>query len=326
MIAVFSLVAYLGVWIATMVMEEKTAADSSEEPLTFDSQSEEPEPALTEPSSEPADGEEHLDAVEDYGIELSPSTVKQGGYTVLTARGIEKSDLTVTSPFGVNLVWVEHDGVLTALLPVKFTFETGEYLVTASGGGYSEEFLLTVVDGEFPVQDLVVDESVTSATIEDDAANAEYFQKAQPVKSISRGEILWDGAFIWPVTGEITTEFGSKRTVNGEISDQHGGMDIACDRGTPVMAANSGEVLFAENLQLTGNTVCIEHGMGLKTWYYHMDSLAVEAGDMVKKGDVIGTVGSTGFSTGPHLHFAAAVGTVYINPRLLLEREPLDEP
>ena len=84
------------------------------------------------------------------------------------------------------------------------------------------------------------------------------------------------------------------------------------------MASNSGRVLIADYMIGTGNTVIIEHGFGLKTWYYHMEELNVNTGDMVTKGDVIGKVGSTGFSTGPHLHFSASVNEVYINPITLI--------
>ena len=81
-----------------------------------------------------------------------------------------------------------------------------------------------------------------------------------------------------------------------------------------IAAANNGKILFADFLQLTGNTVVIDHGFGLKSFYYHMDSLNVKEGDMVQTGDIVGTVGSTGYSTGPHLHYSLLVNNVFINP------------
>ncbi|WP_343281823.1 M23 family metallopeptidase, partial [Ligaoa zhengdingensis] len=98
------------------------------------------------------------------------------------------------------------------------------------------------------------------------------------------------------------------------------GIDIAAAAGTPVAAAGSGRVLFADFIQLTGNTVIIEHGFGVKSWYYHMQSLDVAEGDMVKQGDPIGKVGSTGFSTGPHLHFCMSVNNVFTNPWTAFEQ------
>ena len=125
----------------------------------------------------------------------------------------------------------------------------------------------------------------------------------------------WENPFLQPVSGEITTQFGCIRYTNDDPTpSRHGGIDIAAKTGTDVLAANNGRVLFAERIQLTGNTVVIEHGYGLKSFYYHMDSLSVSAGDAVKKGDKIGEVGTTGYSTGPHLHFALAVNNVFVNP------------
>lgn len=121
---------------------------------------------------------------------------------------------------------------------------------------------------------------------------------------------LWSDAFLLPVDGSLTSAFGFQRIVNGVPGERHSGIDLAAETGTPVLAANSGKVLFADFVALTGNTVCIEHGLGLKSWYYHMNSLNVTEGETVGRGQQIGSVGSTGFSTGPHLHFAISVWNV----------------
>ena len=106
---------------------------------------------------------------------------------------------------------------------------------------------------------------------------------------------------------------------NSPTSYRHNGLDIGHDEGAPIVATNNGRVLIADFLIETGNTIIIEHGYGLKSWHYHLSELYVKTGDMVKKGDVIGTVGSTGFSTGPHLHFSFTINDVWINPITILE-------
>ena len=78
-------------------------------------------------------------------------------------------------------------------------------------------------------------------------------------------------------------------------------------------------------MQQTGNTVCIEHGLGLKTWYYHMSSLSAQVGRMVKKGDEIGRVGTTGYSNGFHLHFAMTVYGAYVDPLQLMDQSIYDQ-
>ncbi len=115
-------------------------------------------------------------------------------------------------------------------------------------------------------------------------------------------------------------DFGKRRHVNNApTSYRHNGLDIGQDEGTPVKAINHGRVLIADYMIGTGYTIIIEHGYGLKSWYYHMVSLNVKTGDMIKKGDIIGLVGSTGFSTGPHLHLAISVNDIFVNPMPFFE-------
>ena len=210
---------------------------------------------------------------------------------------------------------------MSALLPVKFTFDPGRYLLSVEGGGYQESFTITVRDRDFPTQELTVEQSTVDSTIHNESANTEYFSRVQPVKFEAVDQPLWNDAFLLPVDGSLTSAFGFQRIVNGVPGERHSGIDLAAETGTPVLAANSGKVLFADFVALTGNTVCIEHGLGLKSWYYHMNSLNVTEGETVGRGQQIGSVGSTGFSTGPHLHFAISVWNIYVDPQLLLDAE-----
>ena len=316
--ALFFLLSYIGVWLSMILLDKhKTAESISKPPMSVSVSSEPPgesEEMVSGDIIDPSSSEvPQNDLFAKSGFEISDTNVYPGEYLVLTAYGIENPNgITIQNPFGKAPQFFKADGHLTALLPVKYTYEPGEYMLTAEGGGYNETFAISLLSKEWQTQNLTVDESVTSETIESTAANNEYFSKVQPKKALFEDAPLWEGAFIQPVEGRITTEFGMLRTVNGVPSDRHGGVDIAAERGTPIKAANSGKVLFAEKIALTGNTVCIEHGLGLKTWYYHM----------VKKGQTIGTVGSTGFSTGPHLHWAASVFDVYINPWTLVAAAP----
>lgn len=108
---------------------------------------------------------------------------------------------------------------------------------------------------------------------------------------------------IWPVEGRVTSEFGSRiHPITGQ-RDTHHGIDIAAPAGTKVVATAAGRVVLAEYYGGYGYAVIIDHGYGLKTLYGHNSRLAVKAGDVVKKGDVIAYVGSTGVSTGPHVHY-----------------------
>lgn len=161
--------------------------------------------------------------------------------------------------------------------------------------------------------------------------SAELAKKADPVntandavvikeaKSHSNETSYLDGLFIMPLNGALGTSFGQTRYINGENPYRHSGLDIDGDTGDPIVAANRGEIVFAGELVRTGNTVIIDHGMQLFSSYLHMSAFDVKAGDFVEKGDLIGKVGSTGFSTGPHLHWAITLYGNYMSPLWLVE-------
>lgn len=119
---------------------------------------------------------------------------------------------------------------------------------------------------------------------------------------------MGSGQMAWPVQGDITSYYGWR------WGSFHEGIDIAADRGTPILAADSGMVSFAGWNGGYGYLVKIDHGGGKETWYGHQSRIAVDVGDKVAKGDIIGYVGSTGNSTGPHLHFEVQVGGETRNP------------
>lgn len=142
-------------------------------------------------------------------------------------------------------------------------------------------------------------------------------------KAVTSEKPLWEGTFIKPVEGRISTEFGMIRYINNVESERHSGLDISAPKGTPIKAANNGIVRLSMMLNVTGNTIIIDHGCNIYTSYAHLDKLLVEEGSEVKKGDIIGEVGTTGFSTGPHLHWTTTIGTLYINPETLMGKDPL---
>jgi murein DD-endopeptidase MepM/ murein hydrolase activator NlpD len=122
-----------------------------------------------------------------------------------------------------------------------------------------------------------------------------------------------------PLEGTITSEFGSRiHPVSGELSF-HAGVDIAGDTGEPIYSAFDGEVIVADYDQWNGYYLKIIHDGNIMTVYCHCNKIYVECGDLVKAGDIIAEVGSTGTSTGPHLHFEFRIDNVSYDPKIALE-------
>lgn len=125
---------------------------------------------------------------------------------------------------------------------------------------------------------------------------------------------VYSGKFLWPVSGVVTSGFGMRLHPILETYRMHTGIDIAAPLDAPVKAAQSGTVLMAGRLGGYGNCIIIDHGGGVSTLYAHLNSIYVQAGQQVTKGSIIGTVGSTGLSTGPHLHFEVRINGEPKNP------------
>jgi murein DD-endopeptidase MepM/ murein hydrolase activator NlpD len=128
--------------------------------------------------------------------------------------------------------------------------------------------------------------------------------KIGKARGINSDLSFFKNKFIMPVEGIISGVYGSQRILNGKPKWPHYGIDIAAKKGTPIKSSGSGIVTMAENdLYYTGGTIIMDHGHGISTIYSHLENILVSVGDKVEQGNIIGTVGSTGRSTGPHLDF-----------------------
>ncbi len=139
---------------------------------------------------------------------------------------------------------------------------------------------------------------------------------------------LFSTGFVRPVAGgRISSVFGSQRILNGTPKNAHNGIDIAAPRGTPVYAMADGVVLLAaDNFYYSGNFILLDHGLGLNSVYLHLSKKDVKEGEFVKKGEKIGEIGTTGRSTGPHLHWGTQWYSKRVDPKDFLEMNyPLDE-
>ena len=139
--------------------------------------------------------------------------------------------------------------------------------------------------------------------------------RVSAVMSGFTSERFFGGLMSLPSTGPVTSRFGTRRSYNGSGYDTfHGGTDFGGAPGSLVLAAAAGTVVLAEPLNVRGNAIIIDHGWGVYTGYWHLTQIYVANGQLVQRGDPIGTLGSTGLVTGAHLHWEMWVGGVQVDP------------
>ncbi len=129
---------------------------------------------------------------------------------------------------------------------------------------------------------------------------------------------LWNGPFRAPVEGEITGLFGLRNFINGQPRSPHSGVDLKANLGMPVKAMNDGRVVFIADQFFSGLSVVIDHGGAIHSMYFHLDKILVKEQQQVRRGELIGHVGSTGRSTGPHLHLGIRINGARVDPFRLI--------
>lgn len=212
---------------------------------------------------------------------------------------------------------------LMALIGLDLGLKPGEYPIKVyiqdSAGQW--EFLerkILISPREFPERRLWVKEEYVTPPLE---VMERIRRESELLQSLyQRFTPAWLGeeAFIIPTEGNIFDNFGERRIYNNKPRSSHGGVDVSAPSGTPVRASNSGEVVLASDLYFSGKTVIIDHGLGLFSLYCHFSKIRVKRGQAVKRGEVIGEVGTTGRVTGPHLHWGMKILGNRIDPFSLL--------
>lgn len=218
------------------------------------------------------------------------------------------------------------------LLGVDLEKAAGKYefkvkAVSAGGKPVSCTALIAVSQGHFATERLQVEKQFVEPDPQQIKRAEAERQKLRDLYDTVTPERLWDGPFRVPLDGVTSgTNFGKRRILNGNPGSPHGGVDLHGTTGTPVHAAQRGRVVLAEELFFSGNTVVVDHGLGLYTFYAHFSEIDIKAGDLVEAGTVLGKVGATGRVTGPHLHWGLSIERARVNPlelvRLLGEPQP----
>jgi murein DD-endopeptidase MepM/ murein hydrolase activator NlpD len=254
-------------------------------------------------------------------VMVTPSPLQPGDVARVDIEGTREDERVTGSMLGQDLVFHfdPERRMWRALAGIDLDTTPGSYplRIHYSGGAEAAERAVRIVPKQFRVRRLRV--------------RAEFVEPPQEaLEQIARdGSVLaaiyervsekkWDGPFVLPVDGTPTSNFGTRSYYNGQPRSPHAGVDFVGKPGTPIRAANRGEVAVAGPMYFTGNTVVIDYGDGLVSVFAHLSEIHVEAGATVEPSTIVGLVGATGRVTGPHLHWSVRLNGARVDPLSLM--------
>jgi len=217
---------------------------------------------------------------------------------------------------------IEHQQHWLAVVGIPLEQPVGQDSILVKTGEQIQQIAFTVHDKKYPQQHLTLKNKRMVNPNEDDVA-----QIMADKQAIEQALVTWtetaavDMDFSAPVDGRLSSLFGLKRFFNGQPKNPHSGLDIAAPAGTPIHAPASGQVINTGQYYYNGNAVFVDHGQGLISAYFHLTDIAVQIGQHVERGEVLGTVGKTGRVTGPHLHWTIYLNQTKVDPALFIAKE-----
>jgi hypothetical protein len=262
------------------------------------------------------------DATSSLSISVVARAIQPGELVVLVVTDADPITSVRASAFDRDLpAYATGDGHWHVLAGIDLETKPGKYAVAISADGRvvrQTTYTLTVAPRTFRTRQLTVDDAfVNPPKTAEERIRQESALLANVWATMTR-ERLWDRPFVRPVPHQANSAFGSRSIFNGQARNPHTGADFSSPAGTPVKAPNAGRVALARDLYYSGQTVIIDHGLGVGSHLAHLSAIDVTEGAMVEAGDVIGKVGATGRVTGAHLHWSVRAAGARIDPLSLL--------
>jgi len=254
-----------------------------------------------------------------FQSEVFPSEVNPGDAFVLKIMNVKTSQLPAAF-FNNSPLYFSGCGenCFVAIGAVGIETEPGVHTIHVVVDDRRGDLNLNVMSTTFPEISLTLPEEKVFLSPEDLKRAKMEEERLESIWQIV-SDRLWEGSFMLPLENDISTSFGVKRIINQKKISVHRGVDIRGKDGEKVKASNRGRVILAEELFFGGNTIILDHGQGIFTVYMHLSEFNVKIGSIVSKGDIIGFVGSSGRTSGSHLHFGVKIQNINTNPVSLAE-------
>jgi murein DD-endopeptidase MepM/ murein hydrolase activator NlpD len=247
-------------------------------------------------------------------------SVQPGELVVLSMAASPASGKVRVRAFNHDVAaYPDGEGTWRALVGIDLDVKPGTYQVSVDADGAARTtYELVVKSRVFRTRRLTVNEAFVTPPESEQARIEREAALLNGVWNASAPERLWTTPFVRPVPQEANSAFGTRSIFNGKPRNAHGGADFLSPAGTPIHAPNAGRIAVARDLYFSGNTVVIDHGLGLFSMLAHMSAIDVHEGDRVTAGQVLGRVGATGRVTGPHLHWAVRASGARVDPLSVL--------
>ncbi len=279
---------------------------------------------------------------QEVALSLSSDEIRQGDVVAVWVNGIPAT-LDSNKVVMIKASWLKNpikadfwNGYYVVLIQATVSVNPNTYSVralykTAGIEGQDDQLeevestktLIKIVKRQFEQQIFSVskelEEKRSPENINNDA------EKVAVAKSNGSTVPLWNGSFSMPIPNQQAKSFGKQRIINGKLNYTHSGVDISGKTGTHILAPAAGKVVFAGELVVAGNTVILDHGLGMYSSLVHMSKIGATVGQLVQPGDLVGYVGETGFATGPHLHWTLTVHGNITDPEFLIAKDPLEK-
>ena len=258
-------------------------------------------------------------------------SIQPGELVVLTMTVPEPADGVRLHAFGHDIPVFRVDArTWRGLIGIDLGVRPGSYAATVEAKTGPRQLQAThplqVLPRHFPVRALTVDPALVTPPPEMQARVAREAAELEEVWRQSAPERLWHGPFVPPVPRTVAGGFGARSIFNGQARSPHSGADFPSPTGAPIAAPNAGRVVLARDLYFSGNTVILDHGLGLFSLLAHLSVIGVHEGESIATGQEIGKVGATGRVTGPHLHWGVRAGGARVDPLAVLAVVDHDTP